>query len=290
MDITWRKAFMEITLRAFRKLHIEYGAWGIGQSSNDTTKWKNLNVGHGVELALETTVCAAISQEFINSPFTNGLHLKSNDRKARKYEINREVTIKRSEVKDDEKRVDLFINRYKDISGEIVFYKYPVIIEAKRAHYFTSDISIGLRSEKIEKVNGYNGLKEDLSKLREIRNIIKSKKFIIKASGYENQKEESQLKNAFLYLLFWGITEVHAGNEKWAKEPYEMAEKIESKLLTDNNYELKWMPLKWDFLSEKNCSGHPEVTEWLWIMLVEVDQNNIGHPPYKDSKYWFKKC
>jgi hypothetical protein len=281
MDITWRKAFMEIALRAFRKLHIESGAWGLGQSSNLTPNWENLNIGHGVELALETTVCAAISQEFINSPFTNGFYLKPNDSKERRYEIDREVTI-------CGKRIDLFINRYKKNSNETVFYKYPVIIEAKRAHYFTSDISKGERGRLIEKVEGYNGLKNDLKMLREIRQKIKSKEYEITASGYENQQLDKKLNDVFLYLLFWGISENVKGQD-CGNEPFSIANKIENNLLKDGNFELKWMPLKWRYLSNNEGSSYPEVSEWLWIMLIEVDQEKIGNPSFENDDDWFTK-
>jgi hypothetical protein len=280
-EITWRTAFMEIALRAFRKLHIEYGAWGIGQSTNTVSDWENLNVGHGIELALETSVCAAISHEFINSPLTNGLYIKSNDYEERRYEINREVTI-------GSKRFDFFITRYKkDSFGDVLFYKYPAIIQAKRAHYFSSDITRGIRNELVEKIEGDNGLKADLIKLRQGRDIIKLKNYTVRKSEHDNQYINNQWDNAFLYLLFWGISNKD-NNSSFGNEPIAITNRIENGLLKDNNYVLKWMPLKWRNVSNKGNSECPEVFEWIWIMLIEVDEVDIGSPPIT-PEYWFSK-
>ncbi len=69
----WSDIFLELSLRAIRKLHIDYGIWGLGQSDTIELRERlqSVNQGPGIELALETTVGAAIAQEFINSSFTN---------------------------------------------------------------------------------------------------------------------------------------------------------------------------------------------------------------------------
>ena len=104
---SWKFPFLEIAVRAIRKVHIEHGMWGIGQHNKSPEVFSKMNVGHGIELAHETSVCAQITQDFINSRFTNGNVY--NDQQ-RFYEIDREVKI----YKDDktEKQIDIFINRF----------------------------------------------------------------------------------------------------------------------------------------------------------------------------------
>ena len=45
----WDKVFIEIALRAARKLHLEYGMWGLGQKIKDESDFKKINSGPGIE-------------------------------------------------------------------------------------------------------------------------------------------------------------------------------------------------------------------------------------------------
>lgn len=258
MEVIWRKAFSEIALKAFRKLHLEYGAWGLGQASKKTISFEKINEGPGVELAYETSVCAAITQEFINSPLTNGAYIDKADQEERRYEIHREVKI-------GSESADIIINRYRKRQS-IEYYKFPVIIEAKRAHYFIPQIATGERGKKQENVTE---IRSDLTKLKEYREKIKTSTFKISIQGYEGNIED-----AFLYLLFWGT--VKKSELDWENVPLKFAKNIDDNLIKNNNFEIKWMPLKW---------SKPEVEEWLWIMLIEVDPL-IG--PGTDDEFWFK--
>jgi hypothetical protein len=69
----WVQVFLEIALRAIRRVHLEYGIWGGGrQWKMEGQRAAAINMGHGIELADERTVCAAISQEFMTSPSVTG--------------------------------------------------------------------------------------------------------------------------------------------------------------------------------------------------------------------------
>ena len=76
-DYRWAKIFIEIALRAIRRVHYEYGVWGIGHNfvKDPYMAWR-INMGMGIEVADEPGVCAAITQEFMNSPTVVGLWLK----------------------------------------------------------------------------------------------------------------------------------------------------------------------------------------------------------------------
>ena len=70
----WAKYFMELALRAIRRVHYEYGLWSIGQHwLTNQSEPLLLNMGYGIELADEPTVCAAIIQEYLNSPLVAGV-------------------------------------------------------------------------------------------------------------------------------------------------------------------------------------------------------------------------
>lgn len=262
MEVKWRKAFIEVTLRAFRRLHVDYGMWGLGQTSNKVMQFEHLNEGPSVELALETAICSAISQEFISSPLTNGAYIEPSDKKERRYEIHREIRLGK-----ELRRIDLVINRFKRES-KIYFYKYPVIIEAKRAHYFKPDIATGKRGAKQKRIKD---LRNDVKKLRQFRIDITNKKSNLSIDGYDNK-----IKDAFLYLLFWGVAK--EGIKDWQKTPTNIAKEIDKDILKKDNFELRWMPLYWD--------KTPQTKEWLWIMLVEIDPLKA---PDLSKKNWFTK-
>lgn len=89
----WVAVFIEIVLRAMRKIHFDYIVWGIGrQWKMSPEKAKLINMGHGIELVDERFVCATITQEFMNSPAVAGFWAKDEKEKEelRYFTIDRE--------------------------------------------------------------------------------------------------------------------------------------------------------------------------------------------------------
>ena len=127
----WATVFIEIALRAIRRVHYEHGLWGIGrQWEMKRLKARRLNTGKGIELADERAVCAAITQEFINSPSLTGLWVeeKGQPNQQRYFTVDRE-----KQYTDKSKKVDIFIQKYTLEDGKPVLVPEPSFIEAKRA-------------------------------------------------------------------------------------------------------------------------------------------------------------
>lgn len=143
MEPVWKNIFIEIALRAMRRLHLDYGLWGLGQEFGSNLNFETLNQGPGIEITDETAVCAAITQEFINSRFTNGLYI---NKEPRHNEILREISFTSS----SRNLVDIFIDRYEKKDNLTYYFRYPAFIQAKRVHYFTPEIATGSRKSKKE--------------------------------------------------------------------------------------------------------------------------------------------
>jgi len=270
----WREVFLEIALRAIRRIHLDYGIWGIGQNPLDTkVHLENFNAGPGIQLAMEETVCAAITQEFINSRFINGNFYKNLNRF---YEIDREITF---EKKDKTKRIDIFIDRYKmsEDKKHLLFYRYPVLIEAKRAHYFIPRITEG----DVEKED----VDAQVCKIKDdIKYLIEVKGEIVNTNGNRKNlgKYKGNLKGAFLYTLFWGTFEKEKSNSKIKLNKNRPEYFIEQLKLKKDHFWVKWLPLKW-------TTPNKPVNQWLWIVLAEIDPKDNGDSKENESeRYWFK--
>ena len=106
----WALVFIEIALRAVRRVHYEYGRWGIGRPWRmDAEKSRRINMGAGVELADELTVCAAITQEFIGSPSVAGRWVEAGNPTEWYFQIDRE---QRWYTKNPKEKVDIFIRKF----------------------------------------------------------------------------------------------------------------------------------------------------------------------------------
>lgn len=258
----WDKIFIELSLRALRKLHIDYGMWGLGQKE-DESNFDNINNGPGIELALETHVGAAITHEFINSAFTNGFYFK---KKNRRYEIHREVSFKKKDkgkfligASDEKKRIaiDLLIRRFEYNKEDEIVYCNPSLIQLKRAQPIIPRIYIGGR-ENIS-VN-YEGILNDLRYLETIY------KYHLKEdleTGSKEYRYESA-KDMHLYSLFWGVLDS-------ISKPEEIIAHIKVKY----GYSFKDTNTKYSPLNYKKGTNPPEVKDWLWVSLVEMDTKLI---------------
>lgn len=251
----WRKPFMELAVRAVRKVNYDYSAWSIGQQINNDIKPENLNQNLGFLHANETAVCDAITLEFMNSPFTNGVKI---DGKLKYYSILREENFKyadstrKLQSKNEEKsnkRVDLVVNRYTLDNGPQIS-KIPILIEAKRYHYMKSDIltgkpkSIKTKSESIIKDMGY------LQHIRDNKNEL------------EYSFKDIEPETFFIYILIWGL---HNKKKKYRKKPSEILEE-KFKITSSEAYEMRMIPIKWD--------NEGEVSDYIWICLAEIDYKN----------------
>lgn len=244
----WAEVFVEIALRAIRRVHYEYGIWGIGrQWKMRRENTKKINMAHGIELADEPSVCAAITQEFMNSPSVAGLWEDKGQIEDMYFGIEREIHY----TFDKDKRVDIFLQKFKrNKIGDLVpdKDKLPSFIEAKRACLWSMNLSTG-------KVTGpssqHGAVKTDIEKLREEMNY----------RGAHNYDP------VLCHVLVWGVYK--EDSEKLCS-PIAFFEKV-----GDSNIQLhkrvKWLPLVWDVSGKEGTNIN--VTRSLWIALAEVNRD-----------------
>lgn len=250
----WHLVLIELSLRALRKLHIDYGVWGLGQKEESAEKFHRINNGPGIELALETHVGAAITHEFINSAFTNGFKYK---RDVKRWEIRREVVFSMkddSDIEPGSKRhvIDLSVNRFDYDKGTITYWK-PGLVELKRAYHFAPDIEKGQRGPRRR---NFPAVIKDLQRLQNINSLY--------SKGLLNCSLPYPIKDNrfFLRSLFWGLSD--GVNHK----PDEVLAAIRKQgiRLNTKTSETRWHPLSWNQNIRK-----PLVKEWLWVCLVEPE-------------------
>jgi hypothetical protein len=236
--LPWREIFLELAVRALRRLNYEFAPWTMGQSLhvNVTDNLGMINSSDGLKYVLETEVCSAITLEFLHSGFTNGDWTFNH---IRRYAVDREIEI-------NKKHIDLFVNRYEiNDKGEKKYSADPVLIEAKRGRYFIPDLKEG----KSRGSNNYSSIKRDIDKLRRARTFIEKKGKIL---GYD----EYDFNGAFIYVMFWETTTT----------PKETKAQIMKKLECRDaeNCNIRFFPTKWD-------QAGPEITEWGWVCLYEIE-------------------
>lgn len=252
----WASVFIEVALRAVRRVHYEYGLWGIGpQWKMDRQVAERINAGQGIELALETAVCAAITQEFMNSPALAGLWVEKGpdgkpDQEVRYFMIDREKTY----LTGTQQRVDLFVQKFTPKGGtphgELEPVEHPSFIEAKRARLWTARIETGEAEHKREQVAD---VQADVKKLKD---EIEHRSTLAK---------EERIRG---HVLVWGVY----GDEdvKYQDHPVEFFQKVGNVQL----HSLRWLPLQWtqpsrdDLANPKLCTM---LKAALWIGLAEVD-------------------
>jgi hypothetical protein len=236
----WLKVFLELAVRALRRLNYEFAPWTIGQSSHAdiTNKLGMINSSDGLKYVLETEVCTGITLEFMHSGFTNGGWIFDD---SRRYSVDREITI-------DSKRVDLFVNRYTiNDTGEKSYSANPVLIEAKRVKYFIPDLKEG----EGRGFDNYDKITEDINKLKEVRSFIQNNG---KIRGYD----KFNFDNPFIYVMFWGLT------DKPKELRTEIMKELECPEKDLENCNIRFFPTKWE-------QSGPEITEWGWVCLFEID-------------------
>lgn len=253
VDYKWSKVFLEIALRAIRRVHYEYGIWGLGQQRiMNSNTIKKINMAHGIELAEEVSVCAAITQEFMASPSVAGLwEYKKNVNEDRYFSIERE-----KKYDGNDNRVDIFIQKYKrDKKKDKDTYKpvaKPSFIEAKRASRWTM---------KEGKVEGRprtltDKVKRDIEKLRK---------------EMEHRKAKKNADEIYCHLLVWGV---YKENSKTLCSPEIFFQKLNDKDIKMHK-PVKWLPLVWEV--SKKDDNKINVTKSLWIALWEVEPSKTAN-------------
>lgn len=248
-DYPWAKRFIEIALRAIRRVHYEYGIWGVGhQWMRNKPEPHLLNMGHGIELADEPTVCAAITQEFANSQFVAGAWIEE-DLESDVFEGERFWRIDREQYYEgSQERVDICIQRYKrnQLSEEPVASGNRVFIEAKRARRWSTQISTGSLEPTSALVHR---VKEDVEKLR-----------------CEMKTQQDKGTEVHCHLLVWNIY------ENPSDAPLEFFKKLQDPDVVV--HQVRWLPISWTCPTyEEVIAGTvepPRVTKSLWVALAEV--------------------
>jgi len=247
-DWKWATIFIEVALRAIRHVHYDYQLWGVGrQWQMDRLKAHRLNMGQGIELADERTVCAAITQEFINSPSLTGLWIEENrngqlNKEERYFTINREM-----EYTDKTKKVDIFIQKYVKKNGKnIVPVKIPSFIEVKRSRRWVPEILEGIANrEELQQ----SAVQKDIEKLRAEMMIRNS---------------ENPIN---CHVLVWGIYEESSKED----HPIKFFDYFDNFVKV---HQLRWLPLQWTCPSLQNILSSkiniPKVHAALWVALAQV--------------------
>lgn len=253
----WVQVFLEIALRAIRRVHLEYGIWGAGR------QWKigphnvaDINMGHGVELADERTVCAAISHEFMVSPSVTGMWQEEGQSDLRFFGIQREQRYSTPAPSGRARLVDLVVEKYEHKSnGYFVVDKPRSYIEAKRVRVWRAD----LKTAAVE-VEGTqtDRIVADINKLREERKILLEKGETI-----------------FIHLLIWGIYQDTPDGKSAERSDDPFAFFTDLRTKTDATLEgpyVRWLPIKWDNPTPDSKTRVPVVSRFAWVALSEIDR------------------
>lgn len=242
----WAERFAEIALRALRRVHLDYGAIHVGnQWMKNAPALAELNHGIGVAAADELTVCAAITQECLLSPYFSGSWVKAN-KKANVVEGKRYWILDREKCySESQKRVDFVIKRVPEMGGNTELGKdntRECYIEAKRVRRWTTE------SLECAEYNSASPI------LNEIDNDIKKLQLEFKHRPGE----------IFGHLLLWDIYETK--DNQATLEGF-----FKNGILSNLQlHQLRWLPIDWRH--EHASTSPPTIAKWLWLALLEVHQ------------------
>ena len=257
-DFSWDEYFIEVAVRAIRGLHFQYQRWTFGQPwrrDNRSTP-QRLNIGEGIELAYETDVCAAITQEFVSSCFTSGVRPKKDnnaDEGRRYWEIRREEKYtyekpdKNNNFVTSRERIDLVVQRVTDNKSTEGEAHKEIWIEAKRAHRYTPDLTTG---DVNRKEDNFSLINDDIAALR---------------AEQDHRDKNNSNTNIIPYVLMWGIYLEQRDNN-----PDAVPDNILS-MLTPR--QIVWFPTSWSPPSSNSLRlDHPPlVNRWCWVALYQVN-------------------
>lgn len=267
----WRDVFLEIALRAIKKIHFSHTPWMLKKQEIRSNDLKLLNENEAIFTARETTVADEISNEFIYSTFTHGLKIEDENGKdysARYYEINREVYFNMQiKGKTKECYVDLITRRWEpdpQKNGDPI-YKLPQLIELKRYSPSSVDIANGNAEEQKENIKS---IKKDIKKLQDLyANWSK-----LKHSANSDDVNTFLTRNnehPLLYVLTWGrypIIKQSSNTSKIKDKENIIREKLRKDLgksnIKNDMIFLRWSPL----IINDLC----DIDTWLWLALIEI--------------------
>ena len=277
----WVTVFLEVALRAIRRVHLEYGIWGAGrQWITDADRAPLINTGYGIELADERAVCAAIVQELMTSPAAAGYWREDGDLEFRIFAPDREEEYKTPSEKGYTQKVDLYIEKYEPTEpcgkGKLKVRQPPSFIEAKRAQRWTIDLGSWEKGEEAVKLEERQTTKicADIKKLHRERENRWNRK------GHRKDK-------IYTHVLVWGTYGEDPKNGKplsFSDHPYTFFDEIKKELRNRDTTpgkdtvliekpSVRWLPTKWDWdpppdgSSGRQC---PIVLRWVWVALAEV--------------------
>lgn len=254
----WPELMIELSLRAMRRLHFEYGIWGVGkQGQTEPPKPQQLNCGPGIELADEREVCAAITLEFMNSQMTSGFDrpptgiVENWKVNLSYYGLDREWPYERDEPKKPGRpcSADITFRRIR-YSAENKNEFQRVVIEAKRFQLATPAKTNEGQNGSIEyKAPQFDEIKDDIKKLFD-----------------ENSRANEKF---FAHVLIWGIWPTPTDEKLTVVELLKKCRPPERYLRL---HQLRWHPLDpGPVPSDSKCPSKPlPVNRWLWIALMEV--------------------
>jgi hypothetical protein len=254
----WVTVFLEVALRAIRRVHLEYGIWGAGR------QWKTgpgrpslINMGPGIELADERAVCAAITQEFMVSPSLTGLWRGKGKTDVRFFAISREELYKSRRTKRAEK-VDLFIEKCQQTRlGKFKVIEPPSLIEAKRARRWQINLKTG-------RVKPYSPRTQIKAVLEDVLRL-------------QDERKARKPKPVYIHLLVWGLYGDRANDP--LDHPtafFQEVRRVSSSSCQLSGPYVRWLPMKWDSPANATKSENPIVRSSAWVALAEVDR-----PPKK---------
>lgn len=252
----WAERFSEIALRALRRVHFDYGAIHVGQQwTAEAPELAELNHGIGVAAADELTVCAAIAQECLLSPFFSGAWAKGDGQNVREgqryWSINRERM-----YLGTQERADFVITRIPG-SGETELAnenQRDCYIEAKRLRRWTTK-SLS-RPDFKAATPSFDEVAKDITKLRA-----------------EMKVRGDAIRG---HVLLWDIYEPGWNGIQSLENIFNVHPL--SKLTL---HQLKWLPIDWRSGIDKEP---PKVKKWLWIALLEVPLDDAASAPQASTK------
>lgn len=249
-DHKWASVFIEIALRAIRRVHYEYGHWGVGpQFDMNRDKARKLNMGPGVELADEVSVCAAISQEFLSSPSLTGLWTEQGGSGTQQKELRFFAVDREKFYTGTTEEVDLFVQKYeiRDPKLDPVPIDNPSFVEAKRAQLWKPNISDGTAKPYGSQ---YGAIRKDIAKLR-------SELAVRSNAGHPP---------IYCHVLVWGICSDPQSDD----HPVKFFEKFDQDVVLQ---QVRWLPIEWTSPGIDDLKPDmplPEVAKALWVALAEV--------------------
>ncbi len=248
----WPELFIELAVRAMRRVHLEYGVWSVGQQGQpDFPMLSRLNGGPGIELADERAVCAAITLEFINSQMTSGIRRDEplTGAQMSHYDLDREWHYEGST-----KSADITLRRICAANGGNPLLP-RVVIECKRFQLArpARDSNYGITGDCQYDKPQLDAIQKDVCKL--LTEMSKSS------------------EPFFAHIFVWGVWPVGAevdqeDKQYQSKDLSDVLKELQSESAVLTVHQIRWLPLDCETPNQKNKPT--KIARWLWASLIEV--------------------